>query len=531
MERCAVVFDISSDEEEFSFTEPKGDDYDWLAKFFETGDKGSDNDSDDVVVVSETKPKSRSKSSKPTVRDADDDCVILDSDPDKPIVDDAGSDSDELSIVGEKGPIACRDFPHSRHVCISFPFNTTPHEKYCNLCHCYVCDLPAPCVHWATSNSIIGHCHATDKEGIWRNQRESFKSGKISSSPPLKISDSPLSVCVPPKNQVPPLNIIQLSPCSRPQDFVSRPSPVQACSSANYSLPTIISRSRSQPSGLLSSKNRYQPRIVSGGPVLGARHTLRKGPLNSTHALFPKYIGVPFPRNPSLYSSSNNRNHIGAAQYPRFPTSAPGLTDLNHPSMWNEFDSISCQSSFDQNLLRAALNTPPSEPQSYSQHLPPSNNDSQNIYQHGNQFQINDPSILNLGDETPKFTQNICEEDIEIIGAKDGSSVDSISTTKWVNDASQSNQQPPVENTQHQISETFFAPSVKDSNSQFSIRNTDLSSDFRFDDLFFEDRSGPVVADGSMTPPLDVISPESAPIDPGMLFFDFETSWNGLTHL
>ncbi|KAF4378172.1 hypothetical protein F8388_009029 [Cannabis sativa] len=532
MERDAVVFDISSDEEEFTLTETKGDDFDWLAEYLEAGDKGSDNDSDDVVVVGETKPKSRSKSSKPTVRDADEDCVVLDGDPDKKTLvgnDDAVSDSDELCIVGEKGPVACRDFPHSRHVCISFPFNTTPHEKHCSLCHCYVCDLPAPCVHWATSTTSIGHCHATDKEDLWKIQRKNFKSGKISSLPPSKISASPLSVCVPKHNHVSP-PIIQLSPCSRPNDFVSRPSTVQGCSSANFALPTIISRGRSQQSGMLSSKNRFQPymvpggpRMVRGGPMLGASHTIRKGPLSSTHAMFKRQgnVGVTFPRNQTLYPSSNTRSRTsGATQYPRIHTPAPALANLADLStiMLNEINSLSRQNSYDPNFVCAALNTPTSEPQTYNQqHIPPSNIDSQNMFhQHSNQFQNNDQTILNpRGDETQKF---VLDEDIEFIGAKDVSSVD-CSLPKWLNDTNQSNQQPPVENTQHpNAADSFFAPSVKDSNSQFSIRNTDL----RFDDWIFEDRNGPVVADGSMAPSLDVISPEPAPIDPGMLFFDFE---------
>lgn len=29
--------------------------------------------------------------------------------------------------------MACRDYPHSRHLCLKFPFHTTPHESYCEL--------------------------------------------------------------------------------------------------------------------------------------------------------------------------------------------------------------------------------------------------------------------------------------------------------------------------------------------------------------------------------------------------------------
>lgn len=117
MDPGPLVFDISSDEESSGHSEPKGEDFDWLAKFFDSEDKESDDDSDDVVVVAEVKPKQRSKSSKPTVRDVDvdDECVILDGDPDKPsgVVDDSASGGeDDLLIVGEKGQVLSNELYH-----------------------------------------------------------------------------------------------------------------------------------------------------------------------------------------------------------------------------------------------------------------------------------------------------------------------------------------------------------------------------------------------------------------------------------
>ncbi|KAL4369600.1 hypothetical protein GQ457_05G018780 [Hibiscus cannabinus] len=44
--------------------------------------------------------------------------------------------------------VACRDYPHSRHLCLQFSFNTTLHDGYCDLCYCYVCDSAAPCEAW-----------------------------------------------------------------------------------------------------------------------------------------------------------------------------------------------------------------------------------------------------------------------------------------------------------------------------------------------------------------------------------------------
>ena len=113
-----MVFDISSDDESSGGSEePKGHNFDWLAEFLGVADDGDDKpsgeDSDDVVVLGEVKSTGKSKSSKPTVRDDDDDdCVVLDGDPDSPAVDgdsNPSGGSDELLIVGEKGQVIALD--------------------------------------------------------------------------------------------------------------------------------------------------------------------------------------------------------------------------------------------------------------------------------------------------------------------------------------------------------------------------------------------------------------------------------------
>ncbi|XP_021725933.1 vesicle-associated protein 3-1-like [Chenopodium quinoa] len=59
--------------------------------------------------------------------------------------------------------VACRDYPHPRHLCVVHPFNKTRHETHCNMCYCCVCDSPAPCKKWAKKSSNIAakHCDAT----------------------------------------------------------------------------------------------------------------------------------------------------------------------------------------------------------------------------------------------------------------------------------------------------------------------------------------------------------------------------------
>ncbi|KAF5442640.1 hypothetical protein F2P56_035279 [Juglans regia] len=71
------------------------------------------------------------------------DCFILDFDPFESIdltklslninPSDAFAASDgtsDLCVIAEKGQVACRDYPHSRHLCVDLPFETTPHENY-----------------------------------------------------------------------------------------------------------------------------------------------------------------------------------------------------------------------------------------------------------------------------------------------------------------------------------------------------------------------------------------------------------------
>ncbi|KAI4307018.1 hypothetical protein L6164_030253 [Bauhinia variegata] len=77
-------------------------------------------------------------------------------------------DSDDVSVIAEKGQVACRDYPHSRHLCLEFPFNTTAHEKYCKMCYCYVCDSSAPCEYW--TQPVAAHCNA-ENVGYWNDQR------------------------------------------------------------------------------------------------------------------------------------------------------------------------------------------------------------------------------------------------------------------------------------------------------------------------------------------------------------------------
>lgn len=118
MDPEAVIFDLSSDEDVgWGQNLGNGDndcdrveDCKWIQDFF-------NDDSDDVVVVSEVVVKPKERKLKISYNDYvkdfndDDDCLILDGDPDKAvkgqkIQNDTGqSDSDELVVVGETGQV------------------------------------------------------------------------------------------------------------------------------------------------------------------------------------------------------------------------------------------------------------------------------------------------------------------------------------------------------------------------------------------------------------------------------------------
>lgn len=156
----------------------------------------NDDDEEEVVVIdkpywfeNQNRHSKRTKNRRQIEESDQNDCWVLDGDPDK-VDPDPGSCADEkedLVVTAEKGPVACRDFPHPRHFCVMFPFNSTPHEKHCTLCHCYVCDKPAPCLLWGKGTASNDHCHSSDKEEKWTKLRNFHKMRK---APSMAIPNS-----------------------------------------------------------------------------------------------------------------------------------------------------------------------------------------------------------------------------------------------------------------------------------------------------------------------------------------------------
>ena len=109
--------EISSDDEE-EFSLDKWDSFDWVDDLVDRTD-GRVEEVDDVVVVDEfsSPPPPKQKKNSELLRpgtvaagdESDDDCLVLDSDPDHPVSvidkDDGEDGSDDLLIVGEKGQV------------------------------------------------------------------------------------------------------------------------------------------------------------------------------------------------------------------------------------------------------------------------------------------------------------------------------------------------------------------------------------------------------------------------------------------
>ncbi|GKU86186.1 hypothetical protein SLEP1_g741 [Rubroshorea leprosula] len=211
------VLDISSDEEP-PLDEPKRADSDLSSEFLF-------DDPDEVMFVREVKPSKRSKPKSRDVDDDDDDeLVVLDGDPDKPleVANEGDGGGDELMVVGQKGEIACRDLPHSRHLCANFKFSSTPHEKHCELCHCFVCDTRAPCLYWGSGTSSADHCHATDKEERWNSLRKKMRLSKDARVPVSDFHVASLPMAAAQLNNA-PCDIIRLPLHSTPQNQVTMP--------------------------------------------------------------------------------------------------------------------------------------------------------------------------------------------------------------------------------------------------------------------------------------------------------------------
>ncbi|CAN0861278.1 RPM1 interacting protein 13 [Linum grandiflorum] len=496
MDSSPIIFDISSDEETPAFNDLSGgdDDHNWLSEILQKVDRETD-DSDDVVVIGEYNP---SKPKLPTSRSSellknfeDDDCVILDGDPDKPAGDteEAADDEDDVLVVGETGQVACRDYPHSRHLCLKFQFSTTLHTEHCSLCHCYVCDSLAPCAYWGTGLSSTDHCHATDKQQSWKTMRESLRRDKDGS---VTVSKAPSSLQKAVTQLHEAINfekIIELTTShTEAHTQVSRPTTVRACSSFG-GLPNIISRSR--------APHKWYNRRHSM-PALGVRNNdmVRRARGSQTDNFSRQFISSDammknsaFMTNQALYGASNNMKNVsGAAAY------ASNLIPLAAPK---EFDSLVQQNAVPDMVNMSSICEPDTSAvasalaslsEAYPQPVYESTN-SQNVWQLDNQTtRVSDPTSL---DFNFRWVDNV--------STQQQSSVDVIHLSGGTNNDERSTVDP-------QFPGNFQHP-------------------YQDDDNYGRWSSGQSTE--NVASDIGIFSPEPAGLDAGVLGNYFETSWSG----
>ncbi|KAF8007239.1 hypothetical protein BT93_K1285 [Corymbia citriodora subsp. variegata] len=489
-----VVLDISSDEEGLVSDVPGGgggdDSYDWITGLL---------DPNEVVLVKEVSAKS--KSNKLVMDDDDDDCVVLDGDPEKAVSvpdDAADGGSDDLLIVGEKGQVACRDYPHPRHDCVIFPFSSSLHENHCNLCHCYVCDSPAPCAYWTD----VGHCHANDKQEKWKVRRKNFMHGKTTPMPVSSFLPDPVSMVLPqPPQALPPIKTLPPTN-SIPQNLVSGPRIFQPCSSpTRSSFSSNIQKSRRSHPGHVS-RSRFQP-LSSSEQLHRVPHVIQKDIGHRDSYLGPPLVSpiMPHKRTETVGNSlavsraacgPNNANYMPNLQ-PSTTSIHNSIVNRNHirrqniPSSLNPVSSTNLSSS-SPNLTGVSSNMMPSLA---SSDVLGSNQSlvGQNIHQHHGQ-----PSTLSVSD-----------------------------SLSWINDFLQADDKlsaPPVV-------ENFHFPSTEPTHEAQPAREFNTALTGSFD----SSAAGVDLENWWLeNPPLENnFSSVPAAIDAGMLLFDFETSWNSVT--
>lgn len=179
-------------------------------------------------------------------------------------------------------------------------------------CHCYVCDSLAPCVHWGTGVSTIDHCHATDKQETWKNQRKIYRTGKEAPVPVSKLPDVTVPMALPLLNHVGSLDIVphnqSLTHNPMLQNQVSRIHMIRSCSSSTMGKPNSIRNRRSRQPGCVLGRNRLPSRSVSQ-QALGVRTDVQR----DRH---PNALGQRFVSSSTMYKWPGPVAHALGTNHP-----------------------------------------------------------------------------------------------------------------------------------------------------------------------------------------------------------------------
>ncbi|GER24977.1 28 kDa ribonucleoprotein [Striga asiatica] len=542
-----VVLDISSDEEADFGGASKGggfggrgfldrDDCEWLSEILcEVGGNNKGDDSDDIVLIGETFQNPTKKSRWDPLRpcgkfaggaDDDDDCVVLEGDPDKPVavtapaqtangvkgVGDDDVDGDDVEIVAEKGEVACRDFPHARHLCAKFLFASTVHEIHCGQCHCYVCDSVAPCPHWGTGASSVDHCHATDKDDYWRAERKRTKNALLNPAPAvphLNNTGPPRPLF--PQTRAPPRPVPIRAPTTMPSGF-SRPVAIPAHQARAHVAPVY----RPQPQPLSKDPILKLNNIV---PPLGP-HRPRNDPMAGIKKILKERRRMPVA--PSAHRTTRQRSSPATHFYNSRPVNNVGLASCSpsqnpvvsslmtgHPSFGNNFDNPNFP---ETHVLQPCANN--SSVYAANNSVGPTNQIA------GNNFsQPQEAPFVAAPYDSPQVSQalnsinsSLSELNLQVLQQWQSvwPAADFNKCQGVVEDSSQI--KGPVDN--------FLQGPVLADNSCFpeSTINYDVL-DFQFDDWMFENESLQGAMEAPVSPLWNALSPEPTPVgDVGNLF-------------
>ncbi|XP_019106431.2 uncharacterized protein LOC104899316 isoform X2 [Beta vulgaris subsp. vulgaris] len=488
--------------------------------------------------------------------------------------------------------VACRDYPHARHLCAKFPFSSTSHESRCDLCHCYVCDSLAPCSLWGSGVSSIDHCHATDKEEFWKLERKRLRQVK---NPPL-----PMPITKPIAGSVaPPAQMQQIF--AEPNQLLRSTSTCGV--SSTFGLPNII---RSQRSSIAVASNRFPPHLLkncNGNAQVQGNRGASLAPKTPSHPVFkrsgltnrtvvanrptyraPNNVNIPSSHHMFKRSGLTGRTVVANRSTYCAPKNlnVPYLQLPNQQITGNLTENNSANSTMSSLHLDLNPNfcmpspssispcTMPPQLRGYSQpspHTPTSQfhgnghsaavaSNSPYTYTFVNQMQNvpglvlpHDTNLQNsttLCNEQPSaVTQNICGPNISCSTPDIRSSIRqrshqtsaeqsycspifSVSMSNALDGVAQSCQQPAAENSfaQGGVPMHEILPSLEHKDSSENME--ELAFDF---ENWLQD-SDSILGSQEESFLLDMNDQALAPtpVDAGMLYIDFETSWKGLTH-
>jgi hypothetical protein len=183
-------------------------------------------------------------------------------------------------------------------------------------CHCFVCDAPAPCKYWGNGASVTEHCHATDKEGQWKELRQAFKCKTMPASGPGKHQSVTCSTMLTPLQQSILFGVAvpqSLPSNMAPHHSVANQSPV------SYDVSQIQQRNSSVGVSLCLAGTVSTPRAGRGE---GNSHI----PQNThSRAMFKRLGSFPPVR------TTTNSNRFGSAATPDNSLMNQGLPNVSRP--------------------------------------------------------------------------------------------------------------------------------------------------------------------------------------------------------